>query len=232
MKILNKYHKGISIFLTRYAPKKYKSGFTLIELLVVISIISLLSSVVLASVKTGREKAQITKTVAEMKSVQAALELYRDKFGFYPGVDKDYSGTLTNYNYDEDSDGYVTSGLQSNGSGALDTLFTTELVNNKFISKVPHSPNYPNNCTNSGCPDGYILGYSLSAGIVGGDPHKNNHPSKYFVCGNQRVNNYAIYFYTNSKKTNLPILGYYSGGVYSTLISYLGYSGNIYCMSM
>lgn len=44
LKNLKKYHKGISIFLTRYAPMKYKSGFTLVELMVVVGIITTISA--------------------------------------------------------------------------------------------------------------------------------------------------------------------------------------------
>jgi general secretion pathway protein G len=58
---------------------KYRlsKGFTLIELMVVISIISLLSSIVLASVKEVREKARATKFRAEVDQFINALELYR-----------------------------------------------------------------------------------------------------------------------------------------------------------
>lgn len=53
-------------------------GFTLIELLVVISIISLLSTIVLASLNTARDKAQLAKFKEDLKSVRTALVLYRD----------------------------------------------------------------------------------------------------------------------------------------------------------
>lgn len=59
-------------------------GFTLIELLVVVSIISLLSSVILASVRDAREKAQVRAFVENLKQVQTALELYRTDYGIYP----------------------------------------------------------------------------------------------------------------------------------------------------
>jgi prepilin-type N-terminal cleavage/methylation domain-containing protein len=64
-----------------------KKGFTLIELLVVISIISLLSSVVLASVATARMKARDAKRLLDMKQVMLALDLYYDANGRYPDSD-------------------------------------------------------------------------------------------------------------------------------------------------
>jgi len=64
-------------------------GFTLIELLVVISIIALLSSIVLASLNTAREKAKMAALVSEVKQFQLALELYKNQTGSYPGEGTD-----------------------------------------------------------------------------------------------------------------------------------------------
>ena len=64
--------------------KKSSKGFTLIELLVVISIISLLSSVVFASVNSARMKARDVKRKADLKEISTALELYYDAYGVYP----------------------------------------------------------------------------------------------------------------------------------------------------
>lgn len=84
--------------------KSKQNGFTLIELLVVISIVGLLSSIVLASLKSAREKAQIAKFKQEMNSLRSALELYKSDNGFYPKPDRDEVNlqVLTNdflYNY-------------------------------------------------------------------------------------------------------------------------------------
>lgn len=59
-------------------------GFTLIELLVVIAIIGVLSSVVLASLNTARTKGNDAQRVANLKSVQTALELYYSTHNGYP----------------------------------------------------------------------------------------------------------------------------------------------------
>lgn len=59
-------------------------GFTLIELLVVIAIIGLLSTIVVASLTTVRKKARDTKRVADIKSLQLALEMYFDANSRYP----------------------------------------------------------------------------------------------------------------------------------------------------
>ena len=64
--------------------KNTKKGFTLIELLVVIAIIGILSSVVLASLNTARQKSRDAKRVADIKQIQVALELYFDDNRNYP----------------------------------------------------------------------------------------------------------------------------------------------------
>lgn len=66
-----------------FFKKRSEKGFTLIELLVVIAIIGILSSVVLASLNSGRVKARDTRRVADLKQIQVAQELYYDANGFY-----------------------------------------------------------------------------------------------------------------------------------------------------
>lgn len=62
----------------------YKRGFTLIELLVVIAIIGILSSIVLASLNSARQKGRDARRLADVKQIQLALELYYDANGQYP----------------------------------------------------------------------------------------------------------------------------------------------------
>ncbi|MBI2046291.1 MAG: type II secretion system protein [Parcubacteria group bacterium] len=66
--------------------QKKNKGFTLIELLVVIAIIGILSSVVLASLNTARQKSRDAKRIADLKQLQLALELYFDANRAYPPI--------------------------------------------------------------------------------------------------------------------------------------------------
>ena len=61
--------------------KKYSKGFTLIELLVVIAIIGILSSVVLASLNTARNKGTDAKTKTELGQIRASAEIVFDSSG-------------------------------------------------------------------------------------------------------------------------------------------------------
>ncbi len=63
---------------------KTNRGFTLIELLVVIAIIGILSSIVLASLNSARQKGRDARRIADIKQIQLALELYYDAHSSYP----------------------------------------------------------------------------------------------------------------------------------------------------
>lgn len=58
--------------------KKYSKGFTLIELLVVIAIIGILSSVVLASLNTARNKGSDAAAKAGFAQIRNQAEIYYD----------------------------------------------------------------------------------------------------------------------------------------------------------
>lgn len=60
---------------------KKNKGFTLIELLVVIAIIAVLASIVLVSLNTARIKGRDARRIADIKSLQVALEMYYDGVG-------------------------------------------------------------------------------------------------------------------------------------------------------
>lgn len=66
--------------------KSTKRGFTLIELLVVIAIIGILSSVVLASLSTAREKSRDARRISDIGQLQLALELVFDLKQGYPNA--------------------------------------------------------------------------------------------------------------------------------------------------
>tara|TARA_B100000315_G_scaffold44210_1_gene39164 strand:- start:803 stop:1318 length:516 start_codon:yes stop_codon:yes gene_type:complete len=64
--------------------KTKHKGFTLIELLVVIAIIGLLSTLAVVALNNAREKGRDAKRVADIKSIQTALELYFADQNTYP----------------------------------------------------------------------------------------------------------------------------------------------------
>lgn len=63
-----------------------KKGFTLIELLVVIVIISVLATVAAVALNNARLKVRDAKRVADIKTLQTALEQYSNDEGIYPAA--------------------------------------------------------------------------------------------------------------------------------------------------
>jgi prepilin-type N-terminal cleavage/methylation domain-containing protein len=61
-----------------------QGGFTLLELLVVIGIIGLLASIIVINLTGARKRARDTKRIADVRSMQTAVEEYYGKNGFYP----------------------------------------------------------------------------------------------------------------------------------------------------
>lgn len=102
------------------------AGFTLIELLVVVSIITMLSSVVFATLGTSRAKAMDAKKSVEVREVGTALNLYTSNTGKPLSI---YKGGVV-----QD----VASLVESGKPGYDETM--QKLVDNKVLSTVPQSP--------------------------------------------------------------------------------------------
>jgi len=84
-------------------------GFTLIELLVVISIISLLSTVVMASLNSARSKAQESAIKTDLQSIKTQAELSYGKTGDYSGVATEIAPILAHINANGGAAQYVSS---------------------------------------------------------------------------------------------------------------------------
>lgn len=100
------------------ARMKGQKGFTLIELLVVVAIIGILSSVVLASLNSARQKGRDARRASDLKQLQLALELYYDANVGYPAalssLASDYISVVPN----DPSGGTTAYGYVQTGSGS------------------------------------------------------------------------------------------------------------------
>lgn len=70
-------------------------GFTLIELMVAISIVAILSTIGIVSFSKTQEVARDSRRKSDLRSIAIALELYRQKNGYYPKTDWVYSNSAS-----------------------------------------------------------------------------------------------------------------------------------------
>lgn len=101
--------------------KSHKRGFTLIELLVVIAIIGILSSIVLASLNSARQKGRDARRISDIKQLQLANELFYDANGQYASTTAGLvqGGYIAAIPVDPQTNaGYLYTGLQGSATGA------------------------------------------------------------------------------------------------------------------
>ncbi len=142
-----------------------KKGFTLIELLVVIAIIGVLSTIILASVSSARQKARNVAMLQEVKQFINALEIYRTSTGSYPTVNNENNKASWIGNCLKESPGVYCYyggpiGLAVNDPALITNMTSYMNLNNIVIDNFPVLPN------NSGTPIDQGLIYFTSANVT------------------------------------------------------------------
>jgi prepilin-type N-terminal cleavage/methylation domain-containing protein len=183
--------------------KNKSAGFTLIELLVVISIIGFLSSVVLASLQSARERAMDTKIAEDLRQVKVASEMYfgdNNSYNITAFNDTNKAIFAENINRPVFKDLNIFSikiaNAQTSGRPTACGLFDTiaeVLVSKKYLSAVPVHPreDYANKiCYKAATSsDGtYFAAYApLSTSVLSGSGYVTKKAG--FVVGNITVPN-------------------------------------------
>lgn len=163
-------------------------GFTLIELMIVISIVALLSSIILASIKTARDRAIATKFKSEIYQFINALELYgANNNGRYP-----HDGRGDYYQYQVKNNNDIVLGVT--GLTPLETLMSPYL---QSLPKVP-----ANNFTTSGNSWAYRANRVVGLGVAN---------TLYRCVGDVTIPKYVLLFSNQNQTTfdifsNLPDL--------------------------
>lgn len=75
--IMNDVFRSVSSRHRRQAHSRLARGFTLIEVMVVVVILAILASIIVPNVINKPEEARLTEAKADIRSIDAALEMYK-----------------------------------------------------------------------------------------------------------------------------------------------------------
>jgi len=150
---------------------KKQFGFSLIELLVVVSIIGVLASIVTVNVNSVRKQSRDAKRIADLSSIQGALEMYYSQNREYPKFEAGWA---------------VSPGYEANWQSLQSQL-------SPYISKLPADPSpnrgehqyqyYSDNGKNY-----VLLMYPEDASLVSKGDGCLSNPPNWYCIGNFKLN--------------------------------------------
>jgi len=143
---------------------KTKRGFTLIELMVVVSIISMLASVVLATIKPVRAQARDAQRKQQVHQIDLAVQSYIADNGYPPELNGCAAQATTPAALTDVSGCIAVSTSATGSSGA--TAWTKFMSNGpggigKYLSSLPIEP-----CSTCSAASGGAVGYTYIAPLA------------------------------------------------------------------
>lgn len=174
---------------------KSSRGFTLIELLVVISIISLLSSIVFASLASARVKAQNSARMQSVHQMNNAINLYITDKGHAPLL----SDLCGQDNFDETFDNLYCTAVQTSSTGESSVAW-----NALKAELAPYMKSLPVDPCGIDCEDiGYV--YVSPAGVYHGCASNSS------ACDKESVTESSYQVYALLQGVEIPF-GYSTNG--------------------
>lgn len=145
-----------------------RSGFTLVELLVVISIITLLATIGYATYSNAQIAARDGRRKEDLRDLQVALELYRQKNGHFPCTN---DNALPTWHLSMAGSFWITDHVSCSPTTPLDS---------NYINQMPKDPT-----ANNGNPaiSNVVFGYAYrSDGVIaGGSCPPSPTQGKYYI---------------------------------------------------
>jgi prepilin-type N-terminal cleavage/methylation domain-containing protein len=103
------------MFMNKRTVHFVQKGFTLVELLIVAIILAILAAIVVPQFASSTTDAQESALRSDLAGIRAAIDLYRQQHGAYPGVNASSGGTCTG-------------GTKGTGAAGTATAFGDQLV--------------------------------------------------------------------------------------------------------
>ena len=129
--------------------KQIQKGFTLVELLIVVIILAILAAIVVPQFASSTDDAKLASLDTTLSNMRAAVDLYYQQHGKYPGAVISTGGTCD--------------------AGAADTTGTTVDSKEAFLAQLTRYTNASGQaCTGSGA--NYKYGPYLKKGVLPDNP--------------------------------------------------------------